>query len=203
VEREALASLLGAVPPGDPFVFVDVGANTGLYSLWMLSCARRNKRSLQVLAIEPDEQSRHRLRFNISASHAEDVITVDDVAVSDGHGTARLLVHPRDRGSNRLADEGEQARPGRHAVRREPLAAVLARKGFQRPHAVKIDIEGGEIRVLAPYLRDASRDALPQLIIAEWQAAWRDELIGLLRMHGYTVQAQTEMNLIFALGGGQ
>lgn len=195
-ERAALAALLQATPADEPFVFVDIGANTGLYSLWMLSCARRYGRVLRVLAIEPDERSRQRLLFNIAASQAEDVITVEHTAVADRCGLAVLLVNAQDRGRSRLVDE---ALPGQHPVRCEPLAAILARNGLDRPHAMKLDIEGGEIRALAPYLQNVSRESLPRLIIAEWQAESREALVALMRKHDYAIQDQTDMNVIFAL----
>jgi hypothetical protein len=65
-ERAALAARI-AKPraAGQPFVFVDIGANVGLFSFFVASCAGGNAR---ILAVEPESGNLRRLRFNIGAN---------------------------------------------------------------------------------------------------------------------------------------
>ena len=54
-ERAALAAWIAkARTPGQPFVFVDIGANVGLFSFFVASCAGANAR---ILAIEPESET--------------------------------------------------------------------------------------------------------------------------------------------------
>ena len=65
-ERAALAAWIAkARTAGQPFVFVDIGANVGLFSFFVASCAGANAR---ILAIEPERENLRRLRFNIEAN---------------------------------------------------------------------------------------------------------------------------------------
>ena len=45
--------------------------------------------------------------------------------------------------------------------------AVLADTGIAAIDALKIDVEGAEDLVLAPFLRDAPQDLLPKLLLIE------------------------------------
>ena len=65
-ERAALAAWIAeARTAGQPFVFVDIGANVGLFSFFVASCAGGDAR---ILAIEPERETLRRLRFNIEAN---------------------------------------------------------------------------------------------------------------------------------------
>jgi len=68
-EPEELAELendiAGSKAQGRPFAFVDIGANVGLFSLFVASCAGRQAR---ILAIEPEPGNLRRLEFNVRAN---------------------------------------------------------------------------------------------------------------------------------------
>ena len=65
-ERAALAAQIDkARIAGRPFVFVDIGANVGLFSFFVASRAGRDA---TILAIEPERENLRRLRFNIEAN---------------------------------------------------------------------------------------------------------------------------------------
>jgi FkbM family methyltransferase len=129
---------------GDARCFVDVGANVGLISLALA----REFPQLEVFAFEPDPVAAQRLRQNISLNpRLRARIHVAEIAASDSVGEA--VFEPS--GDRRNIETGRLAEPGRS----EGLFRVQADRldrFFQEigtvPDLVKIDVEGGELRVL-------------------------------------------------------
>jgi FkbM family methyltransferase len=158
-ERAALARAI-ARHSGSEFYFVDIGANVGLYSLFALAEARRRGVSLRSLCIEPDDEMRRRLAFNVMASGAEAAICIAPYAVAGKDGRARFSVNAQSRGMSRLKAGGETE------IEARALAGLVRESGFARVDAMKIDIEGGENAALAPYFA-ASGAPRPAMIILE------------------------------------
>ena len=110
------------------------------------------------------------------------------LADRDGDGRARPRRERQRRHAYRQArrprsDAGASA----SAVPCKPLVAVLAEAGIAAIDALKIDVEGAEDMVLAPFLRDAPRRLLPRLVLIEdTRGFWQTDLFALLERHGYT-----------------
>src|SRR5258708_2211331 len=95
MERGILADAIGQ-KRGESFTFVDVGANVGLYSLFVASRAA----NARILAIEPQPGILDRLRFNLAAN--PDVrVDVLPIAVADRDGTVDLFIDRNDSGGTR------------------------------------------------------------------------------------------------------
>jgi len=178
---------------GGAFTFVDLGANVGLYSLFVASRAGERGR---ILAFEPQPGIVDRLRYNVSLNPAAK-IKVMPIAIADREGTVELLVNPNDSGGTSIA-------PGAAAnvasvpvtVPCRPLLSVLDAEGITSIDAMKIDIEGAEDVALVPFLRDAPRNLLPGLIVIEdTRGLWRTNVFALLEQHGYTVKARSRHNV--------
>jgi hypothetical protein len=107
-ERDAISEQFSQASMSRPFVFVDGGANVGLYSLYVASEARRLKRDVRIIAIEPDPINLRRLRFNIAASQVHEII-VAPFALGSREDTGRLLSVQTNRGEVRLARSEEHA----------------------------------------------------------------------------------------------
>src|SRR5262245_33225313 len=98
-ERVELAAEIDrAEADGPPFVFVDIGANVGLFSFFVAARADRNAR---ILAGEPYPENLSRLAFNIRINPAV-AIRVASVALADRAGKVALEVERRDRGGTRI-----------------------------------------------------------------------------------------------------
>jgi FkbM family methyltransferase len=192
VEREALSALIASGPSGQPFVFVDAGANVGLYTLFARSASAG--RPFRGLAIEPDTENRRRLAFNLTASGADDV-AVSPMALSDVAGEARLAGHGDNRGQVALGDEGV-------LVPTAPLAQVIAEAGLERIDALKIDIEGMEKPVLGAYLSSVPQDNWPELVILETVRGGPTPALDLCVEHGYQVATRARMNAVLRLDRG-
>src|SRR6202035_552934 len=100
-EPEELAELendiAGAKTQGRTFTFVDIGANVGLFSLFVASRARQGAR---ILAIEPEPANLRRLEFNVGANPGVP-ITIIPKALSDEAGVVAVELDRRDRGGTR------------------------------------------------------------------------------------------------------
>ena len=197
VERDVLASAIDRrVAEGATFMFVDIGANVGLYSLFV---AARGGPHAQVLAVEPQPVVIDRLRFNARANPEFD-ITIFQLAVADRDGDMELVIADRDLGGSHL-DNGAGTSGGAEIVRVRcrPLSAILADAGISSVDALKIDIEGAEPLALEPFLRDAPADQLPRLILVEDRSDWTVDLYSLLRQRSYAEWIRTRQNVVFRL----
>lgn len=187
-ERAFLAEQARAAQDG--FYFVDIGANVGLYSLWVASKSKHAK----VLAFEPQQAVYDRLLDNIALNDFQDQIAPLKMAVSDTEGTLELAIDAKNKGaSGKSADQ-----VGTEQVPMRPLLDVIKDQGWPRIDAVKIDIEGAEDIALAPFFETAPEDLLPRYIIMEWAPdRWDRDLGGLMEKAGYRVKIDTRMNKIY------
>lgn len=186
-ERSALGAHVRA--SDEPVYFVDAGANAGLYTLAVRSEA--GDKALKALAIEPDPENIARLKFNLAASGADDVV-VAEVALGAEEGSAHLASSNTNRGELALADTGTR-------VALRPLLSVVQWAGFPRVDALKIDIEGMEEDVLAPYLQEAERALWPRMVILEARRGEVTPALDLLIAEGYAVTERAHMNVVLCL----
>jgi FkbM family methyltransferase len=184
-EREVLAAELK-----DGGVFFDIGANAGVYSLWVASACGPKTR---IEAFEPDPELCARLRFNL-ATNRLDHVHLNPMALGRTEGSIRLVSGDGNKGQNHVAQGTEGI-----AVEMTTLPAFLARHGLDRIDALKIDVEGHEVDVLEPLFAGAPRSAWPRLLIAEVTHDPSHRLTALLRDKGYTLSGQGRLNGIYRL----
>jgi FkbM family methyltransferase len=188
-EREELAREIAGVA-GRAFVFVDIGANVGLFSLFVAATAR----AARILAIEPEPGNFARLAFNIAANPGLP-ITPLALALGETEGTAVIMLNARDRGGTRMVTGGTRA--GGVEVTCRPLVAVVRDAGLTGIDALKIDVEGAEDKVLVPFFRDAPAALWPGLIVIEDSSAeWSSDLFALLASKGYQVSSRSRQNVM-------
>jgi FkbM family methyltransferase len=194
IERRVLADAVKR--RGGTFTFVDIGANVGLYSLYLASCG-----NVRTLAIEPQPGILERLRFHLAANPSAKV-DVKPIALSDREGEATLVLNESDSGGTYIdKQDGRQDAGERITVPCRPLIAVLAEAGIEAIDALKIDVEGAEDIVLAPFLRDAPQSLLPRLLLIEdTRGFWSVDLFALLAARGYTEQERSRQNVALRLG---
>src|SRR5215213_7695519 len=195
LERHLLAEPVQRKGDGS-FTFVDIGANVGLYSLYLASCG-----NVRTLAIEPQPGILERLKFHAAVNPSAN-IEVMPIALSDREGVATLVINDSDSGGTHIdKHDGRQDAGERIEVPCRPLTAVLAEAGIVSIDALKIDVEGAEDIVLAPFLRDAPQSLLPRLILIEdTRGFWSIDLFALLSGRGYTVRERSRQNVALRLG---
>ena len=192
------------IEPG--FTFVDVGANAGAYSFWVLSLLGEGGR---VVAVEPDPALARQLRYNVRINGAGERMRVVEAAVSASRGEGTLLLAPRNSGENRLAAEGEggAASGGTAAVpvRVVTLADVVDGAGLDRIDCLKVDVEGREGDIIRPYLEGIPRSRWPRRMIVELPQPPADgergpgELQSWITGRGYRLVRRTKLNGVFTL----
>lgn len=190
-DREELGLLAARLRDG--FVFVDIGANVGAYSLFV---AARTSQSARILAVEPQPHVYDRLVRNIRLNQFATIKAVD-CAVADKTGDLTLFLDPRNGGESSVkvvASGG--AKPIR--VPAKTLLALVREEGFERIDAVKLDVEGAEDLILEPFFAEAPEALYPSLLIVEdGGPQWQVDLPGLLARKGYRVLAKTRLNYVF------
>jgi FkbM family methyltransferase len=192
-ELDLLAAMLH---PG--FVFFDIGANVGAYTLFV---ANRVGRSGKIVAVEPHPTSLERLRCNL-ALNGIDWVRIAPVALAERSGTLDLYVNDRNLGGSSLAaDPGGSGRAIEVPCR--TLASLVEEEGVTRIDAIKVDVEGAEDRVLMPYFASAPDDKWPRLLVIEDnRKAWKGDLLGMLRRIGYVAAAASAANLVLQRANG-
>ena len=158
---ELLVNTLGT---GD--VFLDVGANTGLF---VLPIAELVGSDGQVLAFEPAPDAADLLRSAARARGVLSRISLYEMALSDEVGSLALRAdpaHPDDTTKRSLfIDDG----PVVAEVPIRPLDELVDSGIVELPHgieAVKIDVEGAEVRVLRGMHRTLERHR-PRMMVIE------------------------------------
>ena len=193
-ERTELATEISRAGSKRPFVFIDIGANVGLFSLFVAARAGQHAR---ILAFEPEPGNFARLSFNVAANPGLPVKPLN-LALADEAGELAIELDRRDRGGTR-AHRLDATQSGADVVRVpcRPLLAVLREEGIERIDAIKIDVEGMEDVVLLPFFRDAPQSLWPNLIVIEdAHELWSADLFAALAANGYTVSSRSKLNVM-------
>lgn len=174
-------------------VFVDIGANVGIYSL-TAACAPGFKG--RVLAVEPNPIALARLRENLALNEQGARVEVLPIALADNEGEVTLHLDPSNLGGGSIERAG--AGGGTVSVPARPLTAVLAER-VARVDILKIDVEGAEHRILIPFFDQAPEALYPRYLIVE-RSAWPVGLLAYLAQKGYTERESGKMNHILVRG---
>jgi FkbM family methyltransferase len=185
-ERSLLLSRLN-----EDFVFIDIGANIGAYSLFVAANAKGRCR---VLSIEPQPDIFERLIYNIRQNDFPSVKALE-CAVTDNDGEITLFIDKQNRGETSV--RVVSAEGGRSAIRvpARTLMTLVREEGYDHIDAIKLDVEGAEDLILEPFLRVAPDSLWPKLIIMEHlHQRWTVDLPKLLEDNGYVVVQRTRNN---------
>lgn len=161
-EDEERALLEKILRPDD--TFIDIGANSGFYSLfasqWIVG-----SRGV-ILALEPNPITFEWLKTNISINGLKNGIVALPIGVADQPGEFSLTYHPGNSGSASIVVPG-----GKVAVSMtcycDTLLSVLRQQKIQKVDVMKIDIEGAEPLVMNKFFSEVPDELLPGMIIIE------------------------------------
>ena len=134
------------------FVFVDIGANQGLYSL----VAAQNPMCRRIIAFEPVPATYARLAANVALNAGADRTTLHQLAIAADVGEVRIRVAEGHTGTATLAGREGGASGGGVTIHtiNAPLVDPLLAGAL--PMFVKIDVEGLEAVVIAELAKSAS-----------------------------------------------
>jgi FkbM family methyltransferase len=165
-------------------VFVDLGANSGLYTQWLAS---KMKPAGKIVCIEPNPEMRWRISANTALLRNPPQIEVLPYAISDYSGESRLDIS-RGFGPARLNTAGT------------PVEVRLLSACVESITALKADIEGHEDRALIPFFETAPPGNWPQGIVIETAHAdlWKQDVLSYLRARGYVESGKTRSNTLLS-----
>jgi FkbM family methyltransferase len=183
-----------------PATCVDIGANSGLYSIFL---AAHMPQGSQVIAVEPNPAMCRRITLNASLLRkrglAENVtIEIEQAALGAQEGEFYLdLSHGL--GPAQLTD----VKSGNgFAVPVKTLPGLCREKGVERIDAMKIDVEGYEDRVLMPLLSAGQPHLLPRALVFETvhRSEWQEDAIEACIRAGYRSAGKTRSSIMMTHG---
>ena len=186
-EPETLDWIDAHVREGD--LFFDVGGNIGVFTLYT---ALRHRRA-RVVVFEPEYSNLHLLRDNIAANGLSDRVQMYPIALSNRTGLSRLHVQDLTPGAA-LHTEAEaqllMTETGERVVLSEGTWAMTLDEFCEQaglwPNALKIDVDGGENRVLAGARETLCRTGLRSVLVETGEVGLRPETFDLLRHAGFS-----------------
>jgi FkbM family methyltransferase len=189
-EYAELTHLTRACAALRPDLFLDIGANLGLYSCVLL----KNALVPHAILFEPDRRNRVHLRANLLINGVLDRVEIHPVALGDAPGRLRLVPGPEaDIGLSQIVEDGRGADGYEVEVARlDDLIAVAG-----RTLAVKIDVERYERKALAGMARTLRTNrGIVQIEVLEA----RDETVAMMKDAGFRLTAEFPPNLVFTKG---
>ncbi len=189
VERALLAS---RITPD--FVFLDIGANIGGYSLFVAANAGPRAR---IISIEPQPEVFERLIYNIRLN---DFYTVKalNCAVADLNGDITLFVAAGNKGETSMRIVNADSAGQQISVPSKTLLSIIDEERFERIDAIKLDVEGAEDLVLEPFFREAPEHLRPKLVLMEFSHdRWAADLGRILGECGYSEVMRTRTNVAY------
>jgi FkbM family methyltransferase len=189
-DLEELDFLRAHMPEGG--VFVDVGANVGIYTLVL---ARHVGAGGRVIAIEPHPVNHARLAFNNSASGYRQVALV---AAAAGASDGALMIETDGDNFGACHIVSGEGSPSAIKVPSWRLQRILDDAGVSQVDAMKIDVEGYEDRVLTGFFQQAPPSLWPRVVVIEHLSRhqWLDDCIADMRARGYAETAKTRSNTL-------
>ncbi|MGD1886657.1 MAG: FkbM family methyltransferase [Cohaesibacteraceae bacterium] len=179
-------------------VVVDVGANTGTYSVLCAHLAAKAGKTARLLCIEANPKTQNRLVANLAFSGLDDQTTVARCAVSDSPGMVQLQTGTWNLGSVKVTDGAPSLyQKGLINVPARPLSSIVADAGLTRIDFLKIDIEGHEVQAIGPFLRDAPEHLFPRMVLAETKHDAGNALRKVLTDAGYTATLEGRSDTVF------
>jgi FkbM family methyltransferase len=154
-EHDLLAFLTATVKPRD--VVYDIGANMGLHAVFLAQAAGEHG---LVVAFEPEDHYRERLRGNLALNGLKNVRIVP-LALGDHSHVSEFLPSVRGVAAPRLAEARAQGADRRASQRVRVVCGddFVEQERLPPPRLVKIDVEGHEHAVIRGLTRTLSNPA--------------------------------------------
>lgn len=201
-EKELLLSFLKSIRPGD--IVWDVGANTGLYSLFP---ARIVNATGWVIAFEPEPKTRRLLERNIALNKINN-ITVLSYALDRETGMKTLYPSATPNPGSHSFVQRTDYKVKRKGIQVNAITGetLIRDKHVPAPNVLKIDVEGAEMNVLQgmasvlqlPTLRMLLVEVHPKVL--PLFGARADSVENLIRTHRFSrinrIERGTEFHLL-------
>jgi len=170
----------------DDSIVADVGANQGLYTLWLARVASGG----HVYAFEPDPDLFQCLENNILINQLQNVSTIQ-AAASNRSGTLAFTTNGLNRGDNRI-DAKALHDTGTQQVQAVILDEIVSDRCLD---LLKVDVQGFEIEVLLGAQKTLNANPALTIVFEFWPYGLRQaghqpiELWDLLQEAGFSIAA--------------
>lgn len=183
--------------PADDGVFLDIGANAGVFSLYIASIMQ----SGTLIAAEPQPDMFARLTTNFALNpdyEARLALHLVQTAVGAETGSLTLSIPPSAGQASARRVEGVPT----IEVPMVPMTDLLERAGASKLDLLKLDVEGFEDGVLFPFFEAAPETLYPAAIVMECchAARWQRDCEALLLSHGYKIVHKDRTNMMLVRG---
>lgn len=193
-ELAYLKARMDDVDAGQGFVFLDIGANIGGYSLFVAAHAGPR---VKVLAVEPQPDIYGRLVFNLRLNSFPSVKAVD-CAIADKEGELTLFVDAQNKGESSVKVMSGSSSAGSIKVPAKRLLTLIEQEGYAHVDVAKLDTEGAEDIILETFFAEAPERLWPRALIMERGGnRWHVDLPALLVARGYQAVRETRNNVIY------
>lgn len=177
-------------------VFVDIGANSGLYTQFLTA---RSPRISHIIAIEPNPRMVARIKKNVSLLQSNDkalgnYVSVEECAVGESVGCGFLGLERGPGEAHVISNPNQYSIP----IRIRPLFDILVENNIDHINGLKIDVEGYEDIALIPFFNNAPRTLYPRAIVIEHssQREWKSNVLHKLYDLGYREIGRTRANAL-------
>ena len=182
-------------------VFLDIGANAGVFSLFMAA----QMRSGTLLAVEPQPDMFARLKQNFGLNPDIEKrldLKFENIAVGGSEKGHLKLAVPDSAGQASARFVGEAAHI---EVPQIPMHTLFSDAGIEKLDVLKIDVEGFEDAILFPFFDNAPDPLHPRAIVMEACHAdrWQQDCQALLRAQGYAIVHHDRTNMMLLKEPGQ
>jgi len=177
-------------------LLLDVGANVGIYSVFLGSQMAAGSK---IIAFEPNPEVAERLARNLEINNLSSLAQIEPVALGASDSVGTLSVSQRNQGASSLViNQGAQAQALEIPVRK--LSTYLPQADEHDLWILKADIEGYEDRALASLL-EPSLARRPDHILMEITHSdhWQSDLLGDLAKLGYRRVEEMDGNVLLKL----
>lgn len=171
--------------------FLDIGANTGYYSLLASKFVGEDGR---VLAFEPNPTMFQRLKYNLMINKSANVLAFN-VGLADKTDEFTLHLNPNNLGSATIMHDFHAGSDYRISISCRPLLEILVENNLEKIDFMKIDVEGAEPLILNTFFETADKLLWPTYILTETTEGIPFEALG------YLMIEKTKNNTLFKLGG--
>ena len=167
----------------EPFIFLDVGANQGLFTM----VAAQNPHCVKAIALEPVSRTHALLAENAELNGVADKTVTVQVALSDAEGTAEIATKSNHSGVASLHREPHQSRGQTETIKLISAKSLDTYLPDDTRIIVKVDVEGHEAVVIDELLRSA-RAGQMVTIFHEMDERWTDadQIRAMLERAGYS-----------------
>ena len=170
--------------------FIDIGANTGYYSLNLAQEGFTN-----IIPIEANPDVINILKQNVDCNGFNNQIKVVKCCVGE---TGEMNFYTSSGwGSSSVMKQNHKSGKVIKVVSK-PLIEIIKEFNIKKIAALKIDVEGYEDQILVPFLNGTKQNLHPNLIVLEHcnYSDWSTDLINFLKEFSYDIVNKTRANTI-------